>query len=41
MLSEFQKYAVKHRGISSLRLEQYQSIAKNYLTRLTSLKSVR
>ena len=32
MLSEFQKYAVKHRGISSLRLEQYQSIAKNYLT---------
>ena len=30
--SEFQKYAVKHHGISSLRLEQYQSIAKNYLT---------
>jgi len=32
MKNEFQKYAVKHCGISSLRLEQYQSIAKNYLT---------
>jgi ATP-dependent Clp protease protease subunit len=32
MNTEFQKYAVKHHGISSLRLEQYQSIAKNYLT---------
>jgi len=32
MKNEFQKYAVKHHGISSLRLEQYQSIAKNYLT---------
>jgi ATP-dependent Clp protease protease subunit len=32
MINEFQKYAVKHHGISSLRLEQYQSIAKNYLT---------
>jgi ATP-dependent Clp protease protease subunit len=32
MKTEFQKYAVKHHGISSLRLEQYQSIAKNYLT---------
>jgi ATP-dependent Clp protease protease subunit len=32
MQNEFQKYAVKHHGISSLRLEQYQSIAKNYLT---------
>ena len=32
MKAEFQKYAVKHHGISSLRLEQYQSIAKNYLT---------
>jgi len=32
MKNEFQKYAVKHYGISSLRLEQYQSIAKNYLT---------
>ncbi len=30
--SEFRKYAVKHHGISSLRLEQYQSIAKNYIT---------
>jgi ATP-dependent Clp protease protease subunit len=32
MTNEFQKYAIKHHGISSLRLEQYQSIAKNYLT---------
>jgi len=32
MRTEFQKYSVKHHGISSLRLEQYQSIAKNYLT---------
>jgi ATP-dependent Clp protease protease subunit len=32
MKNEFQKYAIKHHGISSLRLEQYQSIAKNYLT---------
>jgi ATP-dependent Clp protease protease subunit len=32
MKNEFQKYAVKHHGISSLRLEQYQSISKNYLT---------
>jgi len=32
MKTEFQKYAVKHCGISSLRLEQYQSLAKNYLT---------
>jgi ATP-dependent Clp protease protease subunit len=32
MKNEFQKYAVRHCGISSLRLEQYQSIAKNYLT---------
>ncbi|MDR0206847.1 MAG: ATP-dependent Clp endopeptidase proteolytic subunit ClpP [Bacteroidales bacterium] len=32
MKNEFQKYAVKHCGISNLRLEQYQSIAKNYLT---------
>ncbi|MDR2971505.1 MAG: ATP-dependent Clp endopeptidase proteolytic subunit ClpP [Bacteroidales bacterium] len=32
MKNEFQKYAVKHCGISSLRLEQYQSITKNYLT---------
>jgi ATP-dependent Clp protease protease subunit len=32
MSPEFQKYAIKHHGISSLRLEQYQSIAKNYLT---------
>ncbi len=29
---EFRKYAVKHHGISSLRLEQYQSMAKNYIT---------
>jgi ATP-dependent Clp protease protease subunit len=32
MKNEFQKYAVKHCGISSLRLDQYHSIAKNYLT---------
>jgi len=32
MKNEFLKYAVKHHGISSLRLEQYQSISKNYLT---------
>jgi ATP-dependent Clp protease protease subunit len=32
MKNEFQNYAIKHHGISSLRLEQYQSIAKNYLT---------
>lgn len=31
-MNEFQKYAVKHRGISSLRLEQYQSIQNDYIT---------
>ena len=31
MKSEFQKYAVKHCGISSLRLEQYKSIAADHL----------
>lgn len=30
--NEFQKYAVKHRGISSLRLEQYSSLTKSYIT---------
>jgi len=31
-MNEFTKYATKHRGISSLRLEQFQSLTKNYLT---------
>ncbi len=31
-MNEFEKYAIKHRGISSLRLEQYQSIQNDYIT---------
>ena len=31
-MNEFQKYAVKHRGISSLRLEQYSSVLNDYIT---------
>ena len=31
-MNEFQKYAVKHRGISSLRLEQYSSVVNDYIT---------
>ena len=31
-MNEFQKYAVKHRGISSLRLEQYSSVMNDYIT---------
>lgn len=31
-MNEFQKYAVKHCGISSLRLDQYQSIQNDYIT---------
>lgn len=31
-MNEFQKYAVKHCGISSLRLDQYQSIHNDYIT---------
>ncbi len=31
-MNEFQKYAIKHCGISSLRLDQYQSIQNDYIT---------
>ena len=31
-MNEFQKYAVKHRGISSLRLEQYSSVLNDYIS---------
>ena len=31
-MNEFQKDAVKHRGISSLRLEQYSSVLNDYIT---------
>jgi ATP-dependent Clp protease protease subunit len=31
-MNEFQKYAIKHRGISSLRLEQYSSVLNDYIT---------
>lgn len=31
-MNEFQKYAVKHRGISSLRVDQYASIVNDYIT---------
>lgn len=30
--NEFKKYATKHQGISSLRLDQYTSIARNYIS---------
>ncbi len=30
--NEFRKYATKHQGISSLRLDQYTSIANNYIS---------
>jgi ATP-dependent Clp protease protease subunit len=30
--NEFRKYAIKHQGISSLRLDQYTSIANNYIS---------
>ena len=30
--NEFRKYAVKHRGISSLRLDQYKTFAENYIS---------
>lgn len=30
--NEFRKYAVKHQGISSLKLDQYSSIANNYIS---------
>jgi ATP-dependent Clp protease protease subunit len=30
--NEFRKYAIKHRGISSLRLDQYKTFAENYIS---------
>ena len=30
--NEFRKYAIKHRGISSLRLDQYKTYAENYIS---------
>lgn len=30
--NEFQKYAVKHRGISSLTLQRYSSVSSNYIS---------
>lgn len=30
--NEFQKYAVKHRGISSLTLQRYSSVSANYIS---------
>jgi len=32
MKNEFNRYAVKHKGISSITLEKYQSIATNYIS---------
>src|SRR5210317_1114525 len=32
MNNEFKKYAVKHRGISSVTLENYESISNNYIS---------
>jgi len=31
-MDEFSKYAIKHRGINSLTLEKYRSIAANYIS---------
>ena len=31
-MNDFQKYAIRHRGISSLRLEQYSSVVNDYIT---------
>ncbi|MGM0497545.1 MAG: ATP-dependent Clp protease proteolytic subunit, partial [Bacteroidota bacterium] len=30
--NEFRKYATKHLGINSLRLDQYSSVYNNYIT---------
>ncbi|MCF8378366.1 MAG: ATP-dependent Clp endopeptidase proteolytic subunit ClpP [Bacteroidales bacterium] len=32
MNNEFKKYAIKHKGISSVTLEKYESIANNYIS---------
>lgn len=32
MKNEFNKYAVKHKGISSIALEKYESISRNYIS---------
>lgn len=31
-MREFEKYAIKHRGISSLTMHQYKSVANNYIS---------
>lgn len=32
MQNEFNKYAIKHRGISSITLQKYESVATNYIS---------